>query len=254
MRRIFDTISRKWPEYLLEVFVIVVGILAAFSLNTWNENRKDYAAGLEFLQSLKVDLIETKKELDRTLFAQDLVLARSARFINLFEEYKVSKNRDSLIRAHKDSISNYIHRGALLWWRPEPVTGTYDALVGAGKIGLIRNKELRRKLAQYYTRVKSGFEDQENTMNLLNQMNHKMEPYVSSTYTFWPDSYQEKHIVLNRSEKRTTDAMEKLLSDETFEGALLLRTKMEVVRYNEQNRTLQATVRLIDLIQDELSK
>ncbi len=52
MRKILETLKSKWAEYLLEILVITIGILGAFMLNNWNEDRKDRIKEKEILVNL----------------------------------------------------------------------------------------------------------------------------------------------------------------------------------------------------------
>jgi len=62
MKKILETLKLKWAEYLLETIVIVIGILGAFALNNWNEDRNDRKKEYILLQQMKADF-ETNQQL-----------------------------------------------------------------------------------------------------------------------------------------------------------------------------------------------
>ena len=40
MKKILEILKSKWAEYLIEILVIIIGVLGAFLLSSWNEERK----------------------------------------------------------------------------------------------------------------------------------------------------------------------------------------------------------------------
>ena len=65
MKKILDHLKKNWIVYGFETLTIVVGILGAYSLNNWNENRKQRKDDIHFLYSLKSEI-----EIDTTVFSE----------------------------------------------------------------------------------------------------------------------------------------------------------------------------------------
>ena len=55
MKKILETLKLKWAEYLLEILVIMIGILGAYALNNWNEDRKERSQQIILITQLLED-------------------------------------------------------------------------------------------------------------------------------------------------------------------------------------------------------
>ena len=62
---LLDTLIKKWPEYLLEIIVLIVGIYGAFALENWNEDRKSAEAAKAIVQNLNLEFKQNQIELNR---------------------------------------------------------------------------------------------------------------------------------------------------------------------------------------------
>ncbi|TDQ17024.1 hypothetical protein DFQ04_1672 [Algoriphagus boseongensis] len=76
MKRILSILKEKWPEYILEILVITIGILGAFALNTWNESKISSTYEQTQLSFLESELDENINLLDGMISDNELFLAR----------------------------------------------------------------------------------------------------------------------------------------------------------------------------------
>ncbi|MEQ6168180.1 MULTISPECIES: DUF6090 family protein [unclassified Ekhidna] len=165
MKRIFQTLSQKWPEYLLEILVITIGILGAFTLNNWNENRKDIALKESYKESLILDLQADTARVEERL--------RSLR--QSLPETIAQKRR---LLGSKITIDSFVQVASKEF---EFLTsdighfnsGTYLSMVSSGHIGLFTNDQ-RRSLEQLATVQKRALDV---TSPLFNQ-------YIQSSNQF----------------------------------------------------------------------
>ena len=167
---IMENKTSKYLKYAVgEIILVVIGILIALQINNWNENRKSRLKEKELEIALLSDFQETKTRLQETINKQQRHIKSSRRLIIGYENKQLMTIKDSLPYLMLD--------GFWAWERPEPVTKTYQSMISTGNIDLLTNTDLKQKLAEFHAELDSGFEDQEESMNLLDALNNKFAPY-----------------------------------------------------------------------------
>ena len=138
MKKLLNRLSQDWDKYLLETIVIVVGILVAFGLNTWNENRKSELLEISILKELKENILQDIEDMK----------------INL-DNYKTSYQSARIITEalanrtpYHDSLRRHFGQVSLI---PLflPTKAAYENLLNIG-ITLISNDSLRKGLQRLY--------------------------------------------------------------------------------------------------------
>jgi hypothetical protein len=218
----------KYFKYAMsEIVLVVIGILIAFQINNWNQNRIQLKQEQKILLSLKTDFIESKVRLLESMGMQKNVVRKSSDLIKIYE--------GKIPRPIIDSITNFLTFGALGWYCPELLTGAYDTYINAGNLELIRNDKLITMLAEYFSIVESGFEDQETSMNLLNNMQTIIAPFGVELYY----NPLKRRIGLDSAKRPREDmAIDFLFKQDAFCGNLIHRTMVEYLRYSIQEDML----------------
>jgi hypothetical protein len=241
--------ENKFSKYLLyavgEILLVVVGILIALQVDSWNETRSENREETAILKSLKTDFLQSKINVDHTLEDQTRVVRYCARLFEVLSEGDT--------RVPPDSLGEFIYQGALSYWRMEPANGTYDALIGSGRLSLIKSKTLSRLLAEYSAELKYGFEDELQSTDLTTLL-------VEKSSSFAPvlgKSVFATHFLTTRrqfTDEEIQEALEALQSDNSFLGVLAMKYALEDNRLKYQQKVSKYIADILVLLEEELRK
>ncbi|HEY5688165.1 MAG TPA: DUF6090 family protein [Yeosuana sp.] len=239
---IIENKTGKYLKYAIgEIVLVVIGILIALQINNWNEERKRLRQENTILLSLKFDFLESKNRLQETMKQQKVSINRCIALIEMFEGKRPI--------APNDTIKKFLTFGAYTWFREELVTGAYDALINAGDSELIKNDELTRDMAEFFSIAKSDFEDQESSMNALYNMKKIAET------TLIPLAYSEIRNRIGLDTIRNpyeAESIKFLFKQDAFFGHLFEKTGLEYLRYSIQQDLLFRIEQILTILSEEI--
>ncbi|WP_418604572.1 DUF6090 family protein [Hwangdonia sp.] len=165
----------KYLKYAIgEILLVVIGILLALQVNTWNENSKINKQELQLLESLQYEFTSNKNELDRSLKKSQLIQKRCEAILENTgnREMKLSKiESDSLINWGLTNIVTY-----------DVSNGIISDIISSGKIQIIRNERIKNFLSNWNGILNDVKEDE---TWAVNERNNVIYPflYKHSNYT-----------------------------------------------------------------------
>ncbi len=140
MKKIINHLKENWIRHGFETLVVVAGILGAFVLNNWNEQRKQEKLEIQYLDRLTVDLSNDIAYYNRRITDSEALIEDHREFI-----HQLYQKQSSF-----DDIKNLF---ANIMWNSEQLisqNSTYIELINSGKLNIFRNQELKGSIINYY--------------------------------------------------------------------------------------------------------
>lgn len=163
--------ENKFTTYLLygvgEIILVVVGILIAVSIDNWNETN-------QLREREKVYIAEIRENLKEDIVLIDSILSYNKRKSLAIKEILTlcgsGKAKNEILRSIFPHL-DYLFRFQVL----SQSRIAFDNMVNAESIAIIKNKDLRDHLSEYYS---IAFVNEERTKQLARNLNDLMVPHI----------------------------------------------------------------------------
>lgn len=222
--------TSKYLKYALgEIILVVIGILIALQINTWNEQRKIKNKEILYLKSLHKDLLEMQKNYS---YRMQISPKRLKTALNGLQ-YVQNCGKDSLKKASLDSML-YDHQVLPDFF---VIDDTYNEMLSANVLAGLSNKKLKSDITQLFTWINNNNEYIKYFRSDLGRASSIIWKYVNFGY----DSLNELSVEYK---------LEQLCQKVEFKNALV-----EVVDSREDYSNITYELKLIvDQVTQELEK
>ena len=157
-------------KYLLyavgEILLVVIGILLALQINNKNIYKQERSVEKKYLLALKKEFKTNIDKIDETMELNIEIFEKVDRLIQVFQSHVLDTISETTIaKYYFDAFETEVNYA--------PNTGVLKEIISSGNLKLIRNEELKQKLASFESYL-AIIKHQENEINIprLEMMQH----------------------------------------------------------------------------------
>lgn len=233
MKNLINHLKEEWYKYVLEIIVITFGIIGAFTLNNWNEKRKNTIEEQIILYNLKEEIRTNQLQLEKGIHRMEKAANSSAVLMNLAGPNPPILQIDSIEELVRHSSLNSTFR---------PGQGVSLDIINSGKLVLIRNDSLRQLLSNLPSLVLDSQDDEEAIYEARERF---LIPYLEDKLNF--------HGTVNIDTTRFTITNLDFLSDLRFQNRISrLHFQLRYIR-NEYLNISKVHQQMLEIIEVQLA-
>lgn len=155
--------TTKYFKYAIgEILLVVIGILIALQINTWNENRKSEKRSINYMKNLIIDLKTDVNEFNQNLksYQKDIIEIESVLMSNDYKKLEV------------DSIMHLVIEYYLI---DKTTKQTYEKIKNGGLLESLGSENVNKAINDYYN------------LNIIYWQNGLLwdKKYTDKAYDFW---------------------------------------------------------------------
>jgi hypothetical protein len=167
--------ENKASKYLLyaigEIFLVVIGILIALQINTWNQERILKIEEKGIIKSLHNEYLQNKKLITTSITQSETCIHTLKSIMNL-----IGKDEEFTRKANSDSLLFYAFDPPIF----RPSENTISGLIQSGRLELIQNKDLVNLIYEWGRTMKALTD---NSKRIMINLDDRVFPYLSKHYS-----------------------------------------------------------------------
>ncbi|MGB5402972.1 DUF6090 family protein [Robiginitalea sp.] len=229
--------KNKFSKYLLyaigEIVLVVIGILIALSINSWNQDRIDKKSESQYLQDLKKEIQNNNSVLDYYIKERLPYKIEGLLTAKKYSEENI-EIKDTIAFLNKVSKGGMITNGLGILSR-----NTFNELVSTGNFQIISTDSIKSKVKNYYWGLDADADNVNTYKSDITTFTSGLRPYNSSNPDYISKYDRQEMMIAFRSVE--------------FRKIIDLELSYAYSLENKMDRIVEQGLEIIALIEAELN-
>jgi hypothetical protein len=238
--------TKKYIKYAIgEIFLVMIGILLALQVNSWNNSRLESSKEQFFLKNLQSDFKANLAEFDVIYKRSSQAYLASNELLEIIKTGGVTSNNTE-IEGLIDAIINDF--GSL-----DLIDASINEIINTGSLNIIKDPKLRNQLSNWSQKTNDMTDDIEITFNyLFNQLVPSLESKALLRNIKIPQRIIENTNLPQISESNFEIDYRKTMMNAEFENKIYFSALNYMFTLNAYKNTEAYLIETLELIENNL--